>query len=75
MSTSGEIIGAPALLTGDKKHKILDSIMCVSSVNELPPLAREKVEDIPMVMALPDTMLGYAFFVMPEEDVYIQTNY
>ena len=73
VSTSGKVVGALALFTGDKNYEILDSIMYVSSVDELPPLAREKLEDIPMVAAPPPSKAGYAFFVMPGEDVYVQT--
>jgi hypothetical protein len=73
VSTSGEVFGAQALLTGDKNYEILESIMYVSSVDELPPLAREKLEGIPIVKAPPPAKGGYAFFVMPGEDVYVQT--
>lgn len=73
VSTSGEVVGALALFTGDKNYEILDSIMYVSSVDELPPLAREKIEGIPMGEVPPPSKIGYAFFVMPGEDVYVQT--
>lgn len=73
VSTSGFISGTLRLLTADKQYVIMDFITTASTVDELPPLARQKLESAPSVMAPPPSEEGYAFFVMPEEDVYIET--
>lgn len=73
VTTSGVVSGTLRLLTADKQYAIIDSINTVSTVDQLPPLARQKLESVPSVMAPPPSVVGYAFFVMPEEDVYIET--
>lgn len=74
VSTSGNIIGAVRLLTADKKYTIESNIERVSDVDDLPPLARKKIEIVSAGATPPPTARGYVFFVMPEEDVYIETN-
>lgn len=74
VSTSGKIVGVVRLLTADKKHTITSSISRVSDVDDLPPLARKKLEIVSAKAVPPVTDSGYAFFVMPEEDVYLETN-
>lgn len=73
VSTSGRVFGALRLWTADKQYVIIDFITNASTVDELPPLARQKLEGAPSVMAPPPDVGGYVFFVMPEEDVYIET--
>lgn len=73
VSTSGDVVGAVRLLTADKKYTITSSIECVSDIYDLPPLVRKKIENVPAVAASPPASRGCAFFVMPEEDVYLET--
>lgn len=73
VSTSGSIVGVVRLLTADKKYTIESNIQHVSDVDDLPPLARKKIE-IVSAKAAPPAADGYVFFVMPEEDVYLETN-
>lgn len=73
VSTSGIVVGNVRLLTADKKYIITSNIESASDVDDLPPLARKKLENVPAVMAVPPIARGYVFFVMPEEDVYIET--
>ena len=44
----------------------------VSTVDDLPELAREKLDQVPQVMAPPAETPGYYFFVMPPHDVFIR---
>lgn len=74
VSTSGSIVGVVRLLTADKKYTIESNIQRVSDVDDLPPLARKKIEIVSAKAAPPVTVDGYVFFVMPEEDVYLETN-
>lgn len=73
VSTSGYVVGAVRLLTADKKYTIESSIERVSDVDDLPPLVRKKIEIVSAKAAPPPTGRGYVFFVMPEEDVYLET--
>lgn len=73
VSTSGDVIGAVRLLTADKKYTIESSIERVNYVNDLPPLARKKIENVSVRAVPPPKGSGYVFFVMPEEDVYLET--
>lgn len=73
VSTSGVVSGTLRLLTADKQYVIINFMTKASTVDQLPPLARQKLESAPSVMAPPPDEEGYAFFVMPEEDVYIET--
>lgn len=72
VSTSGTVVGSVRLLTADKKYIIASSIGHVSDVDDLPPLARKKIEIVPAAVITPSSS-GYVFFVMPEEDVYLET--
>lgn len=74
VSTSGNIIGAVRLLTADKKYTIESNIERVYDVDDLPPLVRKKLEIVSAKAAPSPSVNGYVFFVMPEEDVYIETN-
>lgn len=74
VSTSGSIVGVVRLLTADKKYTIESNIQRVSDVDDLPPLARKKIEIVSAKAAPPPAGHGYVFFVMPEEDVYLETN-
>ena len=74
VSTSGSIVGVVRLLTADKKYTIESNIQRVSDVDDLPPLARKKIEIVSAKAAPPPEEYGYVFFVMPEEDVYLETN-
>lgn len=76
VSTSGIVVGTARLLTADKKYTITSVIERAYDVDELPPLARKKLEleNVPAALAVPPPSAhGYLFFVMPEEDVYIET--
>lgn len=73
VSTSGNVVGSVRLLAADKEYTIESSIQFVSDVDDLPPLARKKIEIVLKPAAQPPTDRGYAFFVMPEEDVYLET--
>lgn len=73
VSTSGYVVGAVRLLTADKEYTIESSIEHVSDVDGLPPLARKKIEIVPAGPVSPPEVRGYVFFVMPEEDVYLET--
>lgn len=75
VSTSGYVIGSVTLLTADKKYTIESSIELVSDIDDLPPLARKKIENVSAkAVPPPPRGDGYVFFVMPEEDVYLETN-
>ena len=74
VSTSGYTVGAVRLLTADKKYTIESSIERVSDVDDLPPLARKKIKIVSARAVPPPPDSGYVFFVMPEEDVYLETN-
>lgn len=73
VSTSGTVVGAVRLLTADKKYTIESNIQRVHDVDDLPPLVRKKIEIVSAKAAPPPSGGGYAFFVMPEEDVYLET--
>ena len=73
VSTSGSVVGSIRLLTADKEYTIESSIEHVFDVDELPPLARKKIEIVSARAVVPPASHGYAFFVMPEEDVYLET--
>ena len=73
VSTSGSVVGSIRLLTADKEYTIESSIEWVSNVNDLPPLARKKIEIVSARAVSPPASHGYVFFVMPEEDVYLET--
>lgn len=73
VSTSGYVVGAVKLLTADKEYTIESSIERVADVDDLPPLVRKKLENVSAKAAPPPTGRGYVFFVMPEEDVYLET--
>lgn len=73
VSTSGDVIGSVRLLTADKKYTIKSSIEHASDVNDLPPLVRKKIENVSVRAVRPPKGRGYVFFVMPEEDVYLET--
>lgn len=74
VSTSGGIVGVVRLLTADKKYTITSNISRVSDVDDLPPLARKKIENVSAKATPSPPSRGYVFFVMPEEDVYLETN-
>ena len=73
VSTSGIVVGAVRLLTADKKYIITSNIESASDVDDLPPLVRKKIEIVSAKAVEPPRDHGYAFFVMPEEDVYLET--
>lgn len=73
VSTSGYVFGSVRLLTADKKYTIESSIEYVSDVDDLPPLVRKKIEIVSARAVSPPRDEGYVFFVMPEEDVYLET--
>lgn len=73
VSTSGYVVGSVRLLTADKEYTIESSIKFVSDVDDLPPLARKKIEIVSTKAVSPPKDHGYVFFVMPEEDVYLET--
>lgn len=73
VSTSGTVVGAVRLLTADKECTIETNIQHVRDVDDLPPLVRKKIEIVSAKAVRPPSDDGYAFFVMPEEDVYIET--
>ena len=73
VSTSGYVVGSVRLLTANKEYTIASSIEYVSDVDDLPPLARKKIEIVSAKAVHPPEVHGYVFFVMPKEDVYLET--
>lgn len=52
---------------------IIANYVEVDTIDELPPSVKEKLENVPTVLAPPPGKSGYAFFVMPDEDVYLKS--
>lgn len=73
VSTSGNISQVLSVRTAsyDSTYVILDSIPTWPNIESIPPLAREKLENVPQTYAPPTSNPGYYAFVMPDEDVKI----
>lgn len=70
-TTSGSISG-DVYIYGTNRNYIATAAFTVPTKENLPPKIQEALNSIPQTYAPPVATSGYRYFVMPEEDVYIQ---
>lgn len=72
-TTSGSISGAVNIYSTNMNYLATVAIT-VYTKEDLPPKIQEALNSIPQTYAPPPATSGYRYFVMPEEDVFIQYN-